>query len=33
MRRIEDFIPFVKKATLAKVRHTMDELLNIVKTL
>ncbi len=31
LRRIDDFIPFVKKATLARVKHTMDEFLNIVK--
>ena len=29
--RIEDFIPFVKKATLARVKHTMDEFLNILR--
>ncbi len=28
---IEEFIPFVKKATLTRLKHTMDELLNIVK--
>ena len=31
IREIEDFIPFVKKATLTKVEHTMDELLRIVR--
>ena len=30
IRGIEDFIPFVKKATLARVKHAMDELLKIV---
>ena len=31
-RGIEDFIPFVKKATLARVKHTMDEFLNTLKS-
>jgi len=30
IRGIEDFIPFVKKATLARLKHTMNELLTIV---
>ena len=30
IRGVEDFIPFVKKATIAKVKHAMDELLKIV---
>ena len=30
IRGIEDFIPFVKKATLARVKHAMDGLLKIV---
>lgn len=32
IRGVEDFIPFVKKATLARLKHTMDELLNVVKS-